>query len=410
MARISILYMLSIAGSLSASTASDTLNAADKYIVTLKSHVDLSEHVNNVKVAHSALIKRDNKPYTGLTHVYDAVSNFSGYAGHFHPSMIQSLHDNDDIASIEEDRIWTLPEPTSSTIEDSGRLAPSSHHPRAAPPMSSQPKAPWHLIALSHRDPKSPATDYPYPQSAGFHSRAYVLSSGINERHPELAKTHVVKAWQGKGFKPIDTSGHGTHTAALIAGKTYGVAKSAMVLDVKVMINKSGYTSDILAGFNFAAMDMKRTLDTAKSVVVMPVDPGSAALNAAVDKAAKDGTVTVMPAGDGGKTASAPDSAIVVAATDKSRKRLGSSNYGPKVTIFAPGQDITSAWLLSSATQSLSGTGPAAAQVAGVVCLLKGLEKLDSAAATKKKLVSLATKGVADAKGEGLFVYNGSGK
>ncbi|KAF2152813.1 subtilisin-like protein [Myriangium duriaei CBS 260.36] len=229
-----------------------------------------------------------------------------------------------------------------------------------SPPMYVQPNAPWYLAQIPHRDVKNTRNKY---------------------------------TWLGTGKLFNDRSGHGTHTAALIAGETYGVAKSALILDVKVAPNGLGYTSDILAGFNFAVYDMRRTIDIPDSVVLLPIDPGSGVLSQAIDQAATSGTVTMIP----------------TKARLPSQKRLTSSNYGPKVSLFAPGDNILSAWKSPGTIQVLSSTGPAAAQVAGLVCLLKELERMD-AQATKWKLVSLATKSVADARGAALVLYNGSDK
>lgn len=50
--------------------------------------------------------------------------------------------------------------------------------------------------------------------------------------------------------------GHGTHCAGTIAGSTYGVAKRATVIAVKVFAGDSGTTSDVLAGFDWAVNDI----------------------------------------------------------------------------------------------------------------------------------------------------------
>lgn len=47
-----------------------------------------------------------------------------------------------------------------------------------------------------------------------------------------------------------DTVGHGTHVAGTIAGSTYGVAKAATVIAVKVFAGDEGTTADVLDGFD----------------------------------------------------------------------------------------------------------------------------------------------------------------
>jgi subtilisin family serine protease len=62
--------------------------------------------------------------------------------------------------------------------------------------------------------------------------------------------------------------------------------------------------------------------------------------------------------------------AITVGATDSNDQRAGFSDYGSCVDLFAPGVDITSAWLDSStAIETLSGTSMASPHVAGGVAL-----------------------------------------
>ncbi|KAF2152812.1 hypothetical protein K461DRAFT_313427 [Myriangium duriaei CBS 260.36] len=108
MTQIFILGLLGITSTLARLSASNELDVVDKYIITVKSHVDLQKHIDSVKTAHTVLFRRIHKPFSGLTHIYDGVSNFSGYAGHLHPAIIQSLRNDNDVAAIEKDRIWTL--------------------------------------------------------------------------------------------------------------------------------------------------------------------------------------------------------------------------------------------------------------------------------------------------------------
>lgn len=49
-----------------------------------------------------------------------------------------------------------------------------------------------------------------------------------------------------------DENGHGSHVSGTIAGATYGVAKSASLVAVKVLDrNGAGATSGVIAGINF---------------------------------------------------------------------------------------------------------------------------------------------------------------
>ena len=50
----------------------------------------------------------------------------------------------------------------------------------------------------------------------------------------------------------VDGNGHGTHVGSTIGGSTYGVAKKANIIAVRVLDNNgSGSYSNIIAGVNW---------------------------------------------------------------------------------------------------------------------------------------------------------------
>jgi oryzin len=92
--------------------------------------------------------------------------------------------------------------------------------------------------------------------------------------------------------------------------------------------------------------------------------------------------------------ASAPN-ALTVAAINRSNARASFSNYGSVVDIFAPGQDILSAWIGSTtATNTISGTSMATPHIVGLSVYLMGLENLSGPAAVTSRIKQLATNGV----------------
>jgi oryzin len=98
--------------------------------------------------------------------------------------------------------------------------------------LTTQLDAPWGLGAISHRDANH--TDYLYDSSAGAGTWAYVVDTGLNTEHVEFEGRGTLgyNAYPGTEF--VDRIGHGTHCAGTIAGKTYGVAKNASIVSVKV--------------------------------------------------------------------------------------------------------------------------------------------------------------------------------
>lgn len=80
------------------------------------------------------------------------------------------------------------------------------------------------------------------------------MDTGVNTGHTDFGGRASL------GFTAVtgttDTAGHGTHVAGTIAGKTYGIAKSARVIAVKVFDGESGTTSDVLSGYDWAVNDI----------------------------------------------------------------------------------------------------------------------------------------------------------
>lgn len=84
----------------------------------------------------------------------------------------------------------------------------------------------------------------------------------------------------------VDDSGHGTHVAGTIAGSTYGVAKAATVIAVKVFLGDSGTTADVLDGYDWAVNDIIDNGRTAVAAISMSLGGGvSTAFNTAVNSA-----------------------------------------------------------------------------------------------------------------------------
>jgi cerevisin len=155
-----------------------------------------------------------------------------------------------------------------------------------------------------------------------------------------------------------DGNGHGTHCAGTIASKSYGVAKKANVVAVKVLgSNGSGSNSDVIGGVQWALNDAiahkKKAQEELRitgktkhkgSVANMSLGGGkSTSLDRAVNAAVTGGMHFAVAAGNENRDActSSPAAAelvVTVGASTLTDERAYFSNYGPCVDIFAPGR------------------------------------------------------------------------
>lgn len=94
----------------------------------------------------------------------------------------------------------------------------------------------------------------------------YVFDSGIRTTHVEFADGRAVCGFNAliNAGEPscADNEGHGTFTAACAAGKTYGVAKNASIVAVRVLDRTAnGPISGIIAGLEYVANEKKKNPD-----------------------------------------------------------------------------------------------------------------------------------------------------
>ncbi len=228
---------------------------------------------------------------------------------------------------------------------------------------------PWGLDRIDERDlPLSGSYTY---TATGSGIRAYIIDTGLQTDHPEFG-TRASNVYDAFGGNGADCNGHGTHVGGTVAGKTYGVAKSAYLRGVKVLdCNGSGSTSGIIA-----AVDWVRQNRINPAVANLSLGGGySSSLNTAVNNLANSGVFVAVAAGNSNADACnySPASAVyafTTAASDKSDYKASFSNYGTCVDAYAPGANIKSAWI-GSGVNTISGTSMASPHVAGVAALYK---------------------------------------
>ncbi|NED87120.1 S8 family peptidase [Streptomyces sp. SID11233] len=214
---------------------------------------------------------------------------------------------------------------------------------------------------------------YTYPDSAGEGVTAYVIDTGVRITHEEF------EGRAGYGYDAVDDDdnaddgyGHGTHVAGTIAGATYGVAKKAKIVAVRVLDDSgSGTTEQVVAGIDWVTANHE-----GPSVANMSLGGGAdEALDAAVQKSIASGVTYAVAAGNesGDASESSParvPEAITVASSTVDDEQSSFSNYGSLVDLYAPGSDITSAWNDSdTGSDTISGTSMATPHVVGAAAV-----------------------------------------
>lgn len=231
----------------------------------------------------------------------------------------------------------------------------------------------------------------------GDNVHAYVIDTGIRVSHKQFGgRASYGYDFVGNDTKADDCNGHGTHVAGTIGGSTYGVAKKAKLVAVRVLdCRGEGMISDVIDGIDWVTAN---AVHPAVANMSLGGDY-SPSLDFAVQDAIDSGITFVVAAGNEnmpamlGSPAGVPD-AITVAATDAKDRRASFSNYGSVVDIFAPGVNIVSSVASSNTARgTYSGTSMAAPHVAGAAALLLDAAPGLTPAQVRAKLVSNATKG-----------------
>ncbi|MGW0944707.1 S8 family peptidase [Streptomyces sp. NPDC002623] len=342
----------------------------DSYIVTLKSQAGFK--------ASSATGKDLIKEYGGtVDKTFGAALN--GYTATLSATEARRLAADPAVAVVEQNQTVRVTDTTQSS-------------------------APWGLDRVDQTSLPLSGT-YTYPDTAGSGVTAYVIDTGVRITHSQISgrAAYGYDAVDGD-TTASDGNGHGTHVATTIAGSTYGIAKKAKIVAVRVLDNAgSGTTAGVIAGINWVTAN-----HSGPSVANMSLGGGaSTTLDTAVANSIASGVTYAVAAGNSAANASSYSparvaSAITVGATTSTDAKASYSNYGSILDIFAPGSSITAGWYTSdTATNTISGTSMATPHVAGAAAVYLAGHTSATPAQVATALTGGATTGKVTSAGTG---------
>lgn len=244
-----------------------------------------------------------------------------------------------------------------------------------------------------------------WPVSQGEGVVVAVIDSGVNQDHQDLIGQVLPGAdFSGAGSDGrVDTEGHGTGMASLIAGHGHGtqagvmgLAPKAKILPVKVKgagDNPDSQQDDIADAIRFAA-------DHGAKIANLSLG-GTYRFNSAMRKAvayavSKD---VVLVASTGNESAfhiaypAAFPGVVAVGAVDSAGAMWASSNSGPETTLVAPGAEINRATAKSPTSYGVgNGTSDATAYVSATAALIRSKYPSLSAGQVINRMIKSATR------------------
>lgn len=179
-----------------------------------------------------------------------------------------------------------------------------------------------------------------------------------------------------RGPIPYDQNGHGTATAALIAGRSpnddgfRGIAYNARIMTLRAFDpTGTGDEDDIAAAVVYAVLNGAQVINCSFGDIVR-----SQLISSALSLAAAADVVVVASSGNSGSDlphypSDEPTVLSIGASTETGRPAVFSS-YGERLFLLAPGQNLLSA-AVGGDFVSVSGTSFAAPLVSGAVALLR---------------------------------------
>lgn len=362
---------------------------SNQYIISLNPDTDISQHLmaigldpsSNPHLIGHQLDRLHLKPT--LLHVYRKALH--GYAVRCNESFLAIIRSRGgEILAVESDQFLTISTVITSS-SDSSITSSDEFNTKAAdqlnPPSWGLDRIDQHLLPLDNH--------YRFPDSAGYGVDIYSIDTGVDVTHKDFEGRAMWGITIPSGEGDFDGNGHGTHTAGTAASHSYGVAKKATIIAVKVF-NSGGFgtTSDIVAGIDWTIQSHIQRASRGSVVLMGLGGSKSTTIDVAVKNAYNAGLVVVTAGGSSSSNAcnyspAGVPEAITCIASDANDALASSANIGPCIDMIAPGISIVSTWPGNN-NRTLSGGAMAAAHVAGAAAVLLGEQSLTPSEVTQK--------------------------
>ncbi|MFE6700812.1 type VII secretion-associated serine protease mycosin [Streptomyces sp. NPDC057718] len=241
----------------------------------------------------------------------------------------------------------------------------------------------WHLDVMK--------ADEMWASSTGEGVTVAVIDSGVDDSNPDL-RGRVLQGKDLAGRAPgdehtdIDTDGHGTGMAGLIAGTgerdrgkgAFGLAPGAKILPIRIP-QEANNQAQWLTAFNSSASEAIRFAADSGAKVInisMAVEQGSRDLDESVAYALSKGSLVFAGVGNDAKKGNealfpaATPGAVGVGAVGRDLARADFSQYGAQVDLAAPGEEMVHACGGGSGLCESSGTSDATAIASASAALI----------------------------------------
>ncbi len=234
----------------------------------------------------------------------------------------------------------------------------------------------WGLDRLDQTTTQFDST-YNFPDVAGAGVRVYVMDTGVQSNLTGFGGRvatgfDAVARFREPSRANSDCNGHGTAVAGIVASSTYGVAKQATIVPVRVADCRGGVSPDwIIRGVDWIIKNHPR--NTAGVVNLSVAVNKSKAVDDAVARLYNAGLVPVVSAGNQNfdacqRSPISSNRAFVVGSVNQNDQRTNNSNFGECVSIFAPGGLITTEGVNGLPT-TRTGTSFSAPHATGAIAL-----------------------------------------